>query len=76
MNISLYGKLLKHAEKNYSNKLITANVTVMKHTKSYLAQQHVKHKLFFLLSKLIIKAINNFNHLTRNISKHKILHTP
>jgi len=52
-----------------------AHVVVIKRTKSLQAQQATKYKLFFIVSKLVIKAINNFNHLTRTIPKHKILHS-
>jgi hypothetical protein len=73
---SLYGELLNHAEASYSNQVIANYITVIKRTKSQAAVQNIKYKLFFSLSKLVIKAINNFNHLTRTVPKHKLLHTP
>jgi hypothetical protein len=76
MNASLYGELMNHAEINYSNKVISNYIVIIKQTKSATALQNMKYKLFFALSKLTIKAINNFNHLTRNVPRHKLLHTP
>jgi hypothetical protein len=76
MSISLYAQLLREGDSTYSNKVIAAHVVVIKCTKSLKAQQTTKYRLFFILSKLFIKAINNFNHLTKTVPKHKILHTP
>lgn len=76
MSSSLYAQLLKQAECDCNSKLIGAYVIVIKRTKSLRTQQEVKLRLFFCLSKLIIKAINNFNHLTKNVPKHKVLHSP
>src|SRR5579872_2369430 len=75
MNATLYGQLQRSAEKHYASRIIAAHVIVIKRTKSEYAQQAVKYKLFFMLGKLVIKAINNFNYLTRTVPKHKLLHS-
>lgn len=72
---SLYNELLKNVDSNYTTKIISGYIIIIKRTKSLQAQQQAKHKLFLLLSKIFIKAINNFTFLTKNIPKHKLLHS-
>lgn len=75
--MSLYTQLQRSSEQNvYDTQTITALVLVIKRTNSEQAQQKLKHRLFLGLGKLFIKAINNFNKLTKDVPKHKILHTP
>lgn len=73
--MTLYNQLLKHSEQNCDNRTISGLVLVIKKTKSEFACQDAKQKLFFMLGKLMVKAINNFNHLTRQVPKYKLLHT-
>lgn len=72
---SLYLELVTRADAPYDTRLVNAYIILIKKTKSVKAQDVARHKLYFLLSKVFVKAINNFNSLTRTIPKHKVLHT-
>lgn len=72
---SLYSELIVQSEAPYDTRLVNAYIILIKKTKSKRAKEVARYKLYFLLSKVFVKAINNFNSLTRTIPKHKVLHS-
>lgn len=71
----MYSELLKCNNTPYDTKKVNAFIILIKKTSSERAKQQAKFQLYFLLSKIFIKAINNFTSLTRTVPEYKILHT-
>lgn len=72
---SLYSELMKNADLNYDNGKVTAYIMVIKKTKNVSLQRQAKYKLYFCLSKIFVKAVNNFSSLTKTVPPQKLLHS-
>jgi len=72
---SMYSELLKCNNTPYNTKKVNAFIILIKKTSSEQAKRQAKFQLYFLLSKIFLKAINNFSSLIRNVPEYKVLHT-
>jgi hypothetical protein len=72
---NLFGYLLKDSNKNYNLKLVSQCIIKLKYCKDEKTLQETKLLLFRRMSKLIVKAINNFFSLVDSFPEEKILHS-
>lgn len=72
---NIYKLLLKNSEYSYDTKKVSRLIIKIKRTSDERIKQECKEELFISLSKIIVKAINNFFNLIKDISPEKILHT-
>ena len=67
--------LLRDANKNYSSKKVSQYIIRLKYCKDEVGKQRIKLLLFMALSKLFVKAINNFFSLVESFPPEKVIHT-
>lgn len=72
---SLYSELLKRSNENYNNSKVVGYIMIIKRTTNPKTLVQAKHQLYFYLSKIMVKAVNNFSSLTKGVPEHKLLHT-
>lgn len=70
---TLYNEILSHQD-DFNVKNVQVCLMIIKHSKSEKTRQLVFLKLYFMLSKITLKAINNFFYLTKNMNKEDLLH--
>lgn len=75
MNKNLYLMLLKDVNKNYNSKKVSQYIIRLKFCKNDKGKQEIKLLLFMALSKLFVKAVNNFFSLVESFPSEKVIHT-
>lgn len=74
---NLFRVLLKHSSKPYDNKQVGKRLVLLHKHRNLtpaLRGQYI-YELFCFTSNITIKAINNFNNLTKNVPESKMVHT-
>lgn len=72
---TMYEILRKNSEYTYDNKRINRLIIRCKRTADERKTRQYKKELFIALSKIIVKAVNNFFNLIKDIDENKVVHT-
>lgn len=75
INKNLYLMLLRDVNKNYNSKKVSQYIIRLKFCKNEKGKQEIKLLLFMALSKLFVKAVNNFFSLVESFPAEKVIHT-
>lgn len=72
---NIYQQLLKNCNNQFDIKYVTGLILLIRNCNNGNVQQKLRLKVFVASSKIIVKAMNNFFNLVKNVPKQKVLHT-
>jgi len=72
---SLFDNLVKHSQDQYDAKKVSQSLLKIKYSENQNLKEKLKLEIYYSQAKLIVKAVNNFFSLLKNISGEKVIHT-